>query len=247
MWRWRRNWLNSPLWFKSRRCGRIAYRQLLPRGTDIVPDKLVHLGSGPHAQHGWDNLDKSPSLTLSRMKPVRKALLATGFIGPTHNVDWSSDIRKADLRRRLPYRDGEVAAIYSSHTLEHLYLSDAIKLLDECHRVLVLGGLIRLALPDFAAIAEAFKRHELSGEALHHALNAHPFTRPTGRGRLQRMLSASIHRWQPTTDLVQQLLANSGFGDIRIESFRNGKIPDLETIETRYESLFVEATKVSGS
>jgi predicted SAM-dependent methyltransferase len=209
-----------------------------------VPPKRVNLGCGPHAQSGWDNLDKSPSLTLSRAKLLRAGLLRLGAIGPTHNVDWSPEIRRVDLRGRLPYGDGEVDAIYSSHTLEHLYLSDAENLLKECHRILVPGGVLRLALPDFAHIAAAFMSDgSLTGSDLQVALNAHPYARPQGRTRVQHLLSASIHRWQPTADLIEHLLTKSGFDDIRFESFRVGQLPDLQAIETRNESLFVETAK----
>ena len=48
----------------------------------------------------------------------------------------------------LPYADNEVALIYCSHTLEHLEADSAQKFLSECKRVLRVGGVMRVALPN---------------------------------------------------------------------------------------------------
>lgn len=203
----------------------------------------LNLGSGPQAQAGWHNLDRSPSLTLSRMRTVRAVLHRGGFIGGQHLVDWSPAVIRADLRKPLPYGDGEVSAIYSSHALEHLFFAEAQDLLCECHRVLRDGGVLRLALPDFGHIAKEFATSSLSGVELQHRLNAHPLERARGRARLRGLLSSSIHRWQPTSDLVESLLHTARFQNVEFPEFREGQLPDLSEIETREESLFVETTK----
>jgi predicted SAM-dependent methyltransferase len=208
------------------------------------PELLVNLGSGPHAQDGWQNLDKSPSMTLSRAKLIRSALHRVGLIGTSNLVDWSPAIIRADLRRRLPYEDGQVTAIYSSHALEHLYFADAQRLLTDCFRVLRKGGVLRLALPDFHDIAISVLAAEAqSGLELHARLNAYPLERPRGRRRLQSLLSASHHRWQPTRQLVETMLLTAGFETVQFPTFQDGQLPDLTDIETRPASLFAETTK----
>ena len=47
---------------------------------------------------------------------------------------------RQDLTKRLPFDDGSVDAVYSSHLFEHIYYSDAEAILQECHRVLKPGG-----------------------------------------------------------------------------------------------------------
>jgi len=63
-------------------------------------------------------------------------------------MPWDRTIRRFDIVKGLPYAARSVDAIYSSHTLEHLYLDDARKVLEECQRVLKPGGCLRVALPD---------------------------------------------------------------------------------------------------
>jgi predicted SAM-dependent methyltransferase len=53
-----------------------------------------------------------------------------------------------DLRRALPFPDASVKVAYTSHTLEHLFPEDALRLLREIHRVLRDDGVARVAVPD---------------------------------------------------------------------------------------------------
>jgi predicted SAM-dependent methyltransferase len=209
-----------------------------------MTEVLLNLGSGPFAQAGWQNLDRSPSMSLSRMRALRWGLRRARLISASHMVDWSPEVIRADLRHGLKYDNEVVAAIYSSHALEHLYFADAQKLLGECNRVLRSTGVIRLALPDFSLIANSLSPlGAVSGMELQERLNAHPLERPRGGKRLQGLLSASYHRWQPTRDLVESMLVAAGFHDITFPRFREGRLPDLAGIETREESMFAEAYK----
>lgn len=207
-------------------------------------DVRVNLGSGPYAQPGWHNLDYSWSLLLSRAPLLRTVLHRLGVLGEQHLVHWSPLVTRVDLRKRLPYRDGEVHAIYSSHALEHLYLADAQRLLGECCRVLGRGEVIRLALPDFGQIVLEFSKNPgMSGMDVQKRINSHPRNRPTGKARIREALSGSYHRWQPTRDLVESMLSTAGFEQIEFCPFRQGELPDVQTIETREASFFVEAKK----
>lgn len=52
-----------------------------------------------------------------------------------------------DLRNRLPFPDGSCRFVYSSHTIEHLFPDEAIRLLREIRRVLAPDGVARIAVP----------------------------------------------------------------------------------------------------
>lgn len=66
------------------------------------------------------------------------------------NIDGNA-MRKIDLwldfRNPLPFADASAEFIYCSHTLEHLFPDDALKLLREMRRVLKPQGVARLAVP----------------------------------------------------------------------------------------------------
>ena len=52
-----------------------------------------------------------------------------------------------DLRNRLPFPDKSCAFVYTSHTIEHMFPDEAIRLLSDVKRVLHEGGVVRVAVP----------------------------------------------------------------------------------------------------
>jgi predicted SAM-dependent methyltransferase len=68
-----------------------------------------------------------------------------------------------DLRRPLPFPSQSVAVAYTSHTLEHLFPNDALKLLKELHRVLRPDGIARVAVPDVGHFFRIAEGRALSG------------------------------------------------------------------------------------
>lgn len=75
------------------------------------------------------------------------------------NVDFSTRsprVMEADLRRGVPFADGSFDVVYHSHLLEHFDRDKSQRLLEECHRVLIWGGILRVAVPDLEAIARLY-------------------------------------------------------------------------------------------
>lgn len=56
----------------------------------------------------------------------------------------------------LPFRDGEVDEIFTSHFLEHLSDRRVPEILKECHRVLRVGGTMEIVVPDLLKVCEEF-------------------------------------------------------------------------------------------
>jgi len=59
----------------------------------------------------------------------------------------------------LPFEDNTASYIYACCVLEHFRLNDARILLKECLRALKKGGILRLSVPDFLAIAEIYLKN----------------------------------------------------------------------------------------
>ncbi|AOS45748.1 hypothetical protein Verru16b_02835 [Lacunisphaera limnophila] len=75
------------------------------------------------------------------------------------NVDFVSVpglVQAHDLREPLPFAAGSFALVYHSHVLEHLDRDGARRLLQECHRVLQPGGLLRVVVPDLEQKARLY-------------------------------------------------------------------------------------------
>jgi predicted SAM-dependent methyltransferase len=54
--------------------------------------------------------------------------------------------------------DDSVALIYNCHVLEHFKRRDVDRVLREWRRILKPGGILRISVPDFAALAEVYRR-----------------------------------------------------------------------------------------
>ncbi len=61
-----------------------------------------------------------------------------------------------DALNPLPLADGSVKRIHCEHFLEHLDYDSAPAFLGECHRVLELGGTLRLIVPDAEKYISAY-------------------------------------------------------------------------------------------
>ena len=206
----------------------------------------LNLGCGPMAPAGWLNIDGSPNVLLDRVRVVKRSLRVLGVLSDAHMTSWPDEVIYFDVRKPLPFDDGSVDSIYSSHLLEHLYLFDAQAVLSDSRRVLAPGGVLRLALPD----AERLAADLLNGVSdgiddpglyFNRRLWAHPLNRPSRRQKVASVFGGSTHKWQPTRSLVTSLLKGAGFSQICECQFLQGNLPDLATVEHREESFFVEA------
>lgn len=88
----------------------------------------LHLGCGPRYIPGFVHVDAQPGPHVDIVGPVE----------------------------RLPMADGSVSLIYASHVLEHFGRHEYKAVLQEWFRVLEAGGILRLAVPDFAACAAIY-------------------------------------------------------------------------------------------
>lgn len=57
---------------------------------------------------------------------------------------------------KLPYEENTVDLIYSSHTLEYFDRTEVLEVLKEWHRVLKIGGILRLAVPNFESMINLY-------------------------------------------------------------------------------------------
>lgn len=103
----------------------------VPASRTATSGRLLNVGCGARFHPAWVNVDAVPA---------------------------SPEVRAIDVRAGLPFGDGEFAAVYSSHVLEHLAVDDAAALLKQIHRVLAPGGIVRVVVPDLEAIAREYLR-----------------------------------------------------------------------------------------
>jgi SAM-dependent methyltransferase len=106
------------------------------------------------------------------------------------------------------FPDGCVDLVYSAHCLEHFGYRHRRAVLEEWVRVLKPGGVLRIAVPDFAVIARSYAAgtalSELEGFLLggqDYRLNFHKaiFDEPSLRGLLTSVGLSDVRPWDPLT------------------------------------------------
>jgi len=208
----------------------------------------LNIGSGRTAIPSWTNIDRSTNIMHGRVPAAKRMLNRFGLLTEDH-LQPGDDMVRLDARK-LPYADNSVEAIYSSHTLQHLYLHEAESVLSECARVLKPGGILRLALPDVEHLARQLLSGvggagQDAGRYFNSRLLAYPEDRPTLSGRLQSAVGGHTNRWQASASMVRQLMIGAGLVHIYDREYRRGNLPMLDTIETREDSLFLEGTTLA--
>jgi predicted SAM-dependent methyltransferase len=150
-----------------------------------MKERFLNLGCGTRFHPDWENVDIYPS-------------------GP--------GVRVHDLHNRTPYSDETFEIVYHSHVLEHFPRKQALVFLQECHRVLKSGGVIRVAVPDLECIVRLYL------ESLEKASNGVPGW-------------ADNYEWM-IMEMYDQTVRESSGGDMP-EFVRRARIGEREFIRQR--------------
>lgn len=222
-------------------------------GEEELTGAKLNLGSGPCGVPGWVNVDKSRAPVMDRLPAVKHGLRRLGIISERQaGTVWSPLVRRGNLTKRFPWDDHSASVIYSSHTLEHLTPLEARHFLSECHRVLRRDGLLRLALPDLHSIVHRYVAASERAEAqaadrLMEELYLYPEPTDNPLRRVTLRILHRPHQWMYDSRSLGSRLREVGFPNTREHAYREGSCPDLEVIETRPDSFFLEATRNGSS
>lgn len=156
------------------------------------------------------------------------------------------DYDHIDLRHSidsLPMIPSEsVELIFACHVLEHFHRRDASRVLKEWHRVLKPGGVLRVAVPDFHAVALA------------HVEDGVPLDRLMGLLFGRQDYLYNIHATVYDQPMLERALIAAGFSEPRlydwrktdhahIDDYSQAYLPHLDRENGRLMSLNMEATK----
>jgi predicted SAM-dependent methyltransferase len=192
----------------------------------------VNIGCGLSGISGWHNIDNSPTIPLSRVPLARRLL---------NLPDWPEDVRRYDVRKGLPFAANSVHYIYSSHTFEHFTWEESLDIAKDCFRVLVLGGVIRIVVPDLAVALRDYSQ-DPDPLASHRFLDRLSLRHTTH----DLFHPGSNHSQMFDARSLTHLLRTAGFPDPDVCEFGESAIPDVALLDLevrRHESLYVEAKK----
>jgi len=141
-----------------------------------------------------------------------------------------------DLRHALPYADNSFEGVYSEHTLEHMYPSEALFMIDEVYRVLKPGGIFRCSVPNLARFIAFYNGEEVPAEF---------GTFSSGCEAMWNLTQNHGHRSVWDAAMLKTKLREAGFSQAEERGYREG--PDARLLVDQdyraWESLYVEGTK----
>ena len=193
----------------------------------------LNIGCGTSGIAGWVNIDNSPSILLSRL-PLGKRIFGT--------PDWPHDVRRADIRKLIPFPDSSVSCIHSSHTFEHFSYEESLAVARECFRVLKPVGILRIVVPDLRIMVGDYLADTDNPMASHRFVS-----RLLLRASVRDMLHAGAHHKQMfDAHSLTHMLLEAGFQAPELSSFgcsRINEVAEVELESRRSESLYIEATR----
>lgn len=174
--------------------------------------KRLHLGSGSHLLDGWVNVNPD----------VRGA------------AQW-------DLRYPLPVANGSIDFIYSQHFIEHLTREEGARHLQDCHRVLRKGGVLRMSTPNLRYVAETY----LAGNVDDWITEPSFWNPKTPAQMINDVFRLWGHQFVYDVDEIERALIDAGFSSIRTAARGQSAHPELLGLENRadHNDLIVEATR----
>lgn len=210
----------------------------------------LNFGCGRTPTKGWLNFDNSPALKLSQ-SPFRywmsKSLRLLNK-EQVENIEWNkkNEIHFADATKALPFNDTTVDYIYTSHMIEHLLRSDVESFLKECLRVLKVGGIIRISVPDLQLAVDTYVQNKDADAFMENILvEAPPISSMKQKFRLL-VVGYRHHQWMYDGDSLVKLLSKTGFQNVEVckPGFTNMSDPDgLDLHERSEQSVYLEAVK----
>jgi hypothetical protein len=189
----------------------------------------VQFGCGTCAPSTWLNFDAGPAFWLERNVPwIKPLLLRRGF------PDYPPNIIYGDVIKGLPLAPGSAAAVYCSHVLEHLALSDLRTTLRNTLGYLRPGGTFRFVLPDLEWLATSYVNASDPEAASRFMRDSYLGTeeQPKGTAGLMRMVfGRSAHLWMWDFKNLFAELERAGFTDIRRAQIFDNPDPRFRDVE----------------
>lgn len=195
----------------------------------------LHIGAFDKSIDGWINTDITPHLIIGKIPMLPYLLYKLRIINHArylqHKKRMFRNLKYMDVTRKLPFPDNSVDAVYSSHLYEHLFLNEAIYFSKEIHRVLKPKGVCRIAVPDLENIMKTYNPDDLN------EFIAGIFETTS------RTKDKNHHHSVFTGSFLCKIFREAGFSIVIRADYMRGNCPDVELLDNRPDSLFVEAIK----
>jgi predicted SAM-dependent methyltransferase len=181
----------------------------------------LHLGCGPVYKDGWINIDNNSDNNIQKL-----------------------DLN-LDLRKSLPFPDNSVNFIYNEHFFEHLTVEEGILAIIDFYRVLKIGGVMRIAMPNLERTVNNYLDENWK-ENLKEHFKKFGLTFIQTRAELINIgFRWWGHKWLYDWEELERRLKEAGCKKIKRCAIFESEHEELKNLETRNEStLIAEVMKI---
>jgi SAM-dependent methyltransferase len=215
-----------------------------------VVSAILNLGCGTKTSPRTTNIDWSIHARLRR-NPLGRRLVPLVLNEERRRLFLDmDDVLVHDLRKGIPAPRGSADAVYHSHVLEHIDRDAVPGYLAEIRRVLKVGGVHRVVVPDLERYARDYLAslehglHDKKASAVHDATVSQMILQMVRREaagtsqqapfqrRLENLLlgdarkRGETHMWMWDRVSLTEALSQAGFQEIEVVDWRTSRIPD---------------------
>ena len=204
------------LWRAARARARTrAEARALGASGRFSPPYRLNVGCGNVRFEGWINID----------------FAATG----SQDLIW-------DVSKSIPCPDATCSMIYNEHFIEHLDIDSGKRFLRECHRVLIPGGVLRVATPSLEATVSHYADQTWKDQAWLKKYRYHWIA--TRAEYLNICFRHWGHQWIYDAEELSRRLREAGFVNLSEAAWGVSQVREMSGRETREESVLIfEAVK----
>lgn len=160
-------------------------------------------------------------------KPKEPIKLHVGC-GDNKLAGWENRDKELDIRRPLPFASESVSHILCEHCLEHISHREVWNFLEECRRVLIPKGVMRIAIPDFTKL-----QREMT-EEYQNAVKAGGHGDGSAKAALRAVVFEHGHQSVWNAALLNSTLQAVGFDTAKPE-YGKSSHPDLVGVEGHWK------------
>lgn len=146
------------------------------------------------------------------------------------HIDFKTNVNDLSM-----FGDETVDLIYASHVLEYFDRIEADKVLEEWHRVLKSGGILRLAMPNFEVLVEIYMRTNDLDNVLGPLY---------GRMAVENTGATAYHRTVYDFKSLEGILEKNHFGNVR--KYRWQDTPPHDEVDDYSQAYFPHMDKKNG-
>jgi predicted SAM-dependent methyltransferase len=188
----------------------------------------LHIGGGWRRLQGWLNTD----------------------------IELIPDVMQMDATQRFPFLDGTFQYVYTEHMIEHVPYPKGLYMLQECHRVMRRGGVIRVITPDLAVILGLYSSSLCADQQRYLLWLRQTFVPqecpPNAVSAINAMFRLWGHQFIYDEETLSEAMCAAGFSSVTRRFIGDSDHPDLQNLgnEQRYpegllnfESVTLEGRK----